>query len=45
MEYYNKAQKRQLLEKRLKTESALVQIESLNVLKEFENIAIVMDLE
>ena len=37
--YYNKVQKRQLLEKRLKTESALVREDSMNVLKEFENIS------
>ena len=36
--YYNKVQKRQLLEKRLKTESALVGEDSMNVLREFENI-------
>ena len=37
--YYNKVQKRQLLEKRLKTESALVREDSMKVLKEFENIS------
>lgn len=36
--YYNKVQKRQLLEKRLKTESALVHEDSMKVLKEFENL-------
>ena len=36
--YYNKVQKRQLLEKRLKTESALVCEDSMNVLREFENL-------
>ncbi|MGL2992948.1 hypothetical protein [Flavobacterium sp. TSSA_36] len=36
--HYNKIQKRQLLEKKLKTESALVKNDSLNVLKEFEKI-------
>ncbi|MDP3358426.1 MAG: hypothetical protein Q8S41_03670 [Lutibacter sp.] len=36
--YYNKVQKRQLLEKRLKAESDLVNKDSLNVLKEFENM-------
>lgn len=35
--YYNKVQKRQLLEKRLKTESFLVREDSMNVLKDFEN--------
>lgn len=33
---YNFFQKRQLLEEKLKKESLLVQVESLNVLKEFE---------
>lgn len=36
--YYNKIQKRQFLEKRLKAESDLVKKDSLNVLKEFENM-------
>lgn len=36
--YYNKAQKRQFLEKRLKTESSLVREDSMKVLKDFENI-------
>lgn len=36
--YYNKVQKRQLLEKRLKIESALVCDDSMKVLWEFENI-------
>ncbi len=36
--YYNKVQKRQLLEKRLKTESALVREDSMKVLREFENL-------
>lgn len=38
IEHYNKIQKRQLLEKKLKTESALVKNDSLNVLKQFEKI-------
>ena len=38
IEYYNKVQKRQILEKRLKAESALVQKDSMTILKEFENI-------
>lgn len=38
LEYYNKVQRRQLLEKRLKHDSDLVKEESLNVLKDFENI-------
>jgi len=37
--YYNKVQKRQLLEKRLKAESALVREDSMKVLKDFENIS------
>jgi hypothetical protein len=38
IDYYNKVQKRQLLEKRLKVESRLVQKESMAVLNEFETI-------
>jgi predicted transcriptional regulator len=38
IEHYNKIQKRQLLEKKLKTESALVKNDSLTVLKEFEKM-------
>lgn len=38
LEYYNKVQRRQLLEKRLKNDSDLVKEESLSVLKDFENI-------
>jgi hypothetical protein len=38
VEYYNKYQKRQILEKRLRSESALVMEESMNVLKEFEEV-------
>lgn len=38
LEFYNKLQKRLILEKRLKTESELVKSDSLDVLKEFENI-------
>ena len=37
--YYNKVQKRQLLEKRLNEESALVREDSMEVLKDFENIS------
>ncbi len=36
--FYNKLQKRLILEKRLKIESELVKSDSLEVLKEFENI-------
>ena len=38
LDYYNKVQKRQLVEKRLKSESELVKEESMHILKEFENI-------
>ncbi|MBN1462597.1 MAG: hypothetical protein JXQ69_01415 [Paludibacteraceae bacterium] len=38
IEFYNKVQKRQILEKRLKNESNLVKNESLTVLKDFERI-------
>lgn len=38
LEYYNKIQRRQLLEKRLKSDSELVKNESINVLKDFERI-------
>lgn len=38
IENYNRLQKRQILEKRLKVESDLVQTDSLKILKEFERI-------
>ena len=38
IDYYNNAQKRQVLEKQLKAESKLVRNESISVLKEFENL-------
>ena len=38
LEFYNKIQKRKILENQLKFESALVKNESINVLKEFENL-------
>lgn len=38
IEYYNKVQKRQILEKRLKAESSLVKKDSMNILKDFERI-------
>ena len=38
LEFYNKLQKRLILEKRLKKESELVKSDSLEVLKEFESI-------
>ena len=36
IDYYNKLQKRVILEKRLRDESALVKVDSLVVLREFE---------
>ncbi len=38
LEFYNRFQKRLILERRLKKESYLVKSDSLNILKEFENI-------
>ncbi len=38
IKYYNRLQKRLLLEKKLQSESELVKNDSLNVLKEFEEI-------
>jgi len=38
LEFYNKVQRRQILEKRLKNDSDLVKSESLSVLKDFERI-------
>ena len=38
IEYYNRFQKRLILEKRLKKESDLVQKDSMTVLKDFEEI-------
>ena len=38
IEYYNKVQKRQILEKKLKVESNLVKKDSINILNDFENI-------
>lgn len=38
IEYYNKVQKRKILEMKLKAESDLVKIDSLKVLSEFEII-------
>ena len=37
LEYYNRIQKRKILEKQLKAESNLVKSESMKVLKEFED--------
>jgi hypothetical protein len=38
IKYYNRMQRRQILEKRLKSESALVKKDSLSTLKDFERI-------
>lgn len=38
IEYYNKIQKRQILEKRLKAESELVKNDYINMLRDFEKI-------
>jgi hypothetical protein len=38
LEYYNRMQRRQILEKRLESESALVKKDSLSTLKDFERI-------
>ena len=38
IDYYNRLQRRILLEKLLKKESELVKVDSLNVLKEFEEV-------
>lgn len=38
IDYYNRMQKRQILEKKLKIESELVKSDSLAVLKEFEEL-------
>ena len=38
IEYYNKIQKKQIVEKRLKAESNLVRNDSMNILNDFENI-------
>jgi predicted transcriptional regulator len=38
LEYYNKLQRRQLLEKRLKSDSDLVKKDSIKILKDFERI-------
>ena len=38
LEYYNKLQRRQILEKKLKSDSEMVKKDSINVLKDFERI-------
>ena len=45
IEYYNKLQRKQYLEKRLQMESELVKEDSMSVLRDFENILILLDLE
>ncbi|MEX2336626.1 MAG: hypothetical protein WD555_05090 [Fulvivirga sp.] len=36
--YYNKVQRKQILEKKLKNESNIVKVDSMSVLKDFEKI-------
>jgi hypothetical protein len=38
IDYYNKVQKKQILEKKLKAESSLVKEDSMRILKDFENM-------
>jgi len=38
LEYYNKLQRRQILEKRLRSDSDLVKNDSIKILKDFEKI-------
>jgi hypothetical protein len=38
LDYYNKVQRRHILEQKLKSESALVNSESMHVLREFEGL-------
>jgi hypothetical protein len=38
IEYYNKLQRRQILEKKLKSESEIVKKDSISILKDFERI-------
>jgi hypothetical protein len=38
LDYYNKLQRRQILEKRLKSDSELVKNDSIKILKDFERI-------
>ena len=38
IEYYNRFQRRQIIEKKLKSDSDLVKKESLSILKEFERV-------
>ena len=41
IEFYNKLQRKQILEKKLKNESELVKADSMSVLKDFEEIGYV----
>jgi hypothetical protein len=43
IDYYNRMQKRTILEKKLKKESYLVKADSMNVLKDFEEIDLEKD--
>ncbi|MCX6184864.1 MAG: hypothetical protein NTX74_07455 [Flavobacterium sp.] len=38
IDYYNKVQKKQILEKKLRAESSLVKEDSMRILKDFENM-------
>ena len=38
IDYYNKVQKKQILEKKLKAESSLVKEDSMRILMDFENM-------
>ncbi len=38
IEYYNRFQRKQILEKKLKKESGIVQADSMSILKDFEDI-------
>jgi predicted transcriptional regulator len=38
IDYYNKVQKKQILEKKLKAESSLIKEDSMRILKDFENM-------
>ena len=38
IDYYNKIQKKQILEKKLKAESSLIKEDSMRILKDFENM-------
>ena len=38
IDYYNKLQRRMIIEKRLKKESELVKVDSMSILKDFEDV-------